>query len=353
MNSLQDKKPANASMQAIPSIDFMRVICAILVVIVHTQSKGGDGVVEYTLTQIIPRVAVPFFFMISGYFLSLSLTKKHDIRIIFKYLKRIIATYILWSMIYYIVTIQYNLRNNISIAKVTKHFIINCFSIGSSYQLWYFPALILSVFVFMFFYKMNKLNLLIGLSIILYMIGLFGSSYYRIGIKNPTLNLLYSSSQFTPISRVFLMGIPFFLLGHIMNIHKKYLIKISIRRSWIITIALIVGFLIEIAFVKNMGISKGFTVTAFLYLLTGGIFILCIKNPMINILKHSMKLRYISNYTYYSHPLYIKFVDIFFSKMFKQSLAHLPEVMIVCFLTTITVIIILKVNNKHLLKLVA
>jgi peptidoglycan/LPS O-acetylase OafA/YrhL len=353
MSNLQMVKPANANKQVLPSIDLMRVICAFMVVIIHTQSKGGHDVVGYFISQIFPRVAVPFFFMVSGYFLSLSLTKKQDIKVIFKYLKRVIATYTLWSMIYYLISVQYNLKNNIPIAKATKHFIINFFSIGSNYHLWYFPALIFSVLVLAVFYKFNKLNLLIWLSILLYIIGLFGVAYHGIGIKIPALNLLYNSSQFTPISRIVLMGVPFFVLGHMMNIGKEYFNKVSSNGNWIVSITIIVCFLIEIFFVKNFDLSKGITVTIFLYLLTGWVLNLCIKNPMINILKHSVKLRYISNFTYYSHPIYIMIVDEFFSKNFKQTLTQLPEVFIVFFLTTITAIIIVKLNNKYLLKLVA
>lgn len=353
MSDLQITKSTNTSKQVIPSIDFMRVICAFMVVIIHTQSIGGNDVWGYIISQIIPRVAVPFFFMISGYFLSLSLTKKRDIRIIFKYLKRVIITYTLWSIIYYIISLPYIIRNNVPIGKATKHFMINFFSIGSSYHLWYFPALIFSVLVLAIFYKFNKLKLLIVLSILLYMIGLLGIAYHGIGIKIPILNLLYNSPQFTPISRVVLMGVPFFVLGHILNIGKEYFTKVSSIGSWTISIAITVCFLLEIILVKNLGISNNITVTTFLYLLTGWILILCIKNPMLNIVKHSMKLRYISNFTYYSHPIYITIVDTFFSKIFNQSLTQLPEVLIVCLLTTITAIIITKIDNIYLLKLVA
>lgn len=62
MNSVQKK-------QRNQSIDIFRLLCAVMVVAIHTSplSELGDGA-AYLFQEIVPRIAVPFFFAAAGYF---------------------------------------------------------------------------------------------------------------------------------------------------------------------------------------------------------------------------------------------------------------------------------------------
>ena len=51
-------------------IDLFRVIAAILIIAIHTSPFGSYSAwADFVLTRVIARVAVPFFFMTSGFFL--------------------------------------------------------------------------------------------------------------------------------------------------------------------------------------------------------------------------------------------------------------------------------------------
>lgn len=51
------------------SIDIFRFVCAIMVVMIHTNPFVDKNIyLGYIFSQIIPRIAVPFFFLTSGYF---------------------------------------------------------------------------------------------------------------------------------------------------------------------------------------------------------------------------------------------------------------------------------------------
>lgn len=51
-------------------IDLFRVIAAILIIAIHTSPFGSYNTwADFVLTRVIARVAVPFFFMTSGFFL--------------------------------------------------------------------------------------------------------------------------------------------------------------------------------------------------------------------------------------------------------------------------------------------
>lgn len=51
-------------------IDFFRLIAAILIITIHTSPLASFSATgDFILTRIVARVAVPFFFMTSGFFL--------------------------------------------------------------------------------------------------------------------------------------------------------------------------------------------------------------------------------------------------------------------------------------------
>lgn len=61
--------PENAAQQGYKDINYFRMVAALLVVAIHTSplcsySQLGD----FILTRMIARVAVPFFFMTTGFF---------------------------------------------------------------------------------------------------------------------------------------------------------------------------------------------------------------------------------------------------------------------------------------------
>lgn len=110
------------------SIDVAKLICAIMVIAIHTQPFSryiwldrGAG--------IITRLAVPFFFVTTGFFLNFSDAKK-----VRKYVVRLIVLYIIWTIVY--------LPFSFSSLSVKKFLIT-----GIVEHLWYLPAAIVAVFL--------------------------------------------------------------------------------------------------------------------------------------------------------------------------------------------------------------
>lgn len=80
----------------INSIDIFRYICAILVVAVHaTPFTEINSTIAYIFEAILPRIAVPFFFAISGYYYIKKITKDSvNINHIFwTYTKKLLIVY--------------------------------------------------------------------------------------------------------------------------------------------------------------------------------------------------------------------------------------------------------------------
>ena len=53
------------------ALDDVRLLAAVLVVAIHTSPLASySGTADFLLTRVVGRIAVPFFFMTTGHFLS-------------------------------------------------------------------------------------------------------------------------------------------------------------------------------------------------------------------------------------------------------------------------------------------
>ena len=215
------------------SIDIFRLICALMVVSIHTAplSELGENW-RYLTVQILPRIGVPFFFCTMGYY-YIGFLLKGKCKF-WQTMKRLLIIYGLWSIIYYIPDIKQVLNGNVSLVG----FLINCvrqFVIhGSREHFWFFPAVFFSIILSTLFAKIGKLSWLARISIVAYILGLLGCSYYGIGNQIPVISVFVNSSQYDLIRRIVLMGFPFFMMGYFLQkvelkkvTNKKVFSKVS------------------------------------------------------------------------------------------------------------------------------
>lgn len=83
------------------NLDILKIVLAFLVVALHifpvSNIDGIKGIVSYEIANGITRVAVPTFFIISGYFLR---NKLNDTKYLLKYAKRIFLLFVVWQLLY-------------------------------------------------------------------------------------------------------------------------------------------------------------------------------------------------------------------------------------------------------------
>ncbi|WP_300564531.1 acyltransferase [Flavobacterium sp.] len=83
------------------NIDILKIVLAFLVIALHlfpvSKLEGISGLISYEIASGITRIAVPTFFIISGYFLR---NKLNDKTYLLKYAKRILLLYLVWQLIY-------------------------------------------------------------------------------------------------------------------------------------------------------------------------------------------------------------------------------------------------------------
>ncbi len=154
-----------------PFIDLIKYICAVLVVAVHVNPlKDISQAANFVVINIFGRLAVPFFFVCAGFFISQNLNKNRAY--LKQYLIPLIKTYLIWSLIYLPFGIVWVYENvDLPTWLYPAALVYGFVNVGTFYHLWYVPALIFSVLVVFFYTKRFRLRSLFVWSLLLYIIG--------------------------------------------------------------------------------------------------------------------------------------------------------------------------------------
>lgn len=170
-------------------LDLFRIVAAVMVIAIHTYPFSDlSSTADFVITHVICRVAVPFFFMASGFFLISEYAKNADKLV--KFIKKTAVIYAAAILIYIPVNI-YNgyFADNFSLDKLFEDLIFN----GTMYHLWYLPASVIGACIaWSLVRKLGFLKAII-LTTVLYIFGLLGDSYFGIAEKSQALSRVYAS----------------------------------------------------------------------------------------------------------------------------------------------------------------
>ena len=176
----------------------MKFIAAILVVMIHTSPLTSiSSALNFGLENGIARIAVPFFFVASGYFFYIKIgynsneNNKRADRYLIKYLKRITAMYLIWSSLYVVVDLHASYLAHPSIVLCVVYYLRDLIFLGGHYHLWYFPALLFATGILYLASRKLSLKVILMMAVGLYVIGLLGDSYYGLIKQNEFLSGLW------------------------------------------------------------------------------------------------------------------------------------------------------------------
>jgi serine/alanine racemase len=224
-----------------PRIDKARWLLAYLILIIHFRPLSGfNPTVDFASAQVVARIAVPFYFMATGFFMDYD--QKDKVK---AWLKNILKLTLLWSLIYLPFRIQAYLNGKANILMDIVH-------LGVHVHLWYLPASILAVLLLGFLIKHVKIKTILLMGFMLYFIGLFGDAYYgfshMIGIENLVDDYLY---VFETTRNGLFFGLFFVSLGYSFRTHP-----LNIKSNYKLG-GFIIGFIlmfVEMLSLENAGI---------------------------------------------------------------------------------------------------
>lgn len=160
-------------------LDYFRMAAAFMIVAIHTAPFEIIGeTTDFVITYCLFRVAVPFFLMVSGYFVVADYWKGNKEKID-KYLGKLILIYLAATIIY----LPVNIYAGKTVTGVGQFFKILFFE-GTFYHLWYLPAAILGCQLVKFFHWIWGVRGSGLIVLILYVAGTLGDSYYGLVEKS-------------------------------------------------------------------------------------------------------------------------------------------------------------------------
>lgn len=166
-----------------PILDNFRLTAALLVIAIHTSPLSPwCEPADFWLTRITARIAVPFFLMVSGYFLAQGGWNKAKVM---RFLKKTAFLYLLSILLYLPLNIYAGLP---SAGEGLRRLLFE----GTFYHLWYLPAAMLGCAIA---YGLSRMGLRIALpaAAVLYLIGLGGDSYYGLVSAAIPLRAVYEA----------------------------------------------------------------------------------------------------------------------------------------------------------------
>jgi surface polysaccharide O-acyltransferase-like enzyme len=297
------------------SIDSYRLLLAFLVVCIHCDLVGFF----YGCIDVIARIAVPSFFLISGFFMF-----NRDIHVFRKHVKltinRLLRIFLLASVFYLIfgmvstfvgeikVSIHSYLSEIFSFKSIVKLVIFNVpiYCVPLWYLLAYIYVLIICYFFAKFLYKHYKFCLFMSLLFLL--ICVMFASYFRLfwgGVYFGHEIVIYSYI----VRNAYFEGLPLFLIGFILAKHSEKFLLHKKKGSDITLLVLIIVFAI-LTLIERFLIVQRLT---FMYISTIPlvicIFVLLIRNDRVFSKTIIPKLG--SKYSLYIYIYHLAVINVF------------------------------------------
>lgn len=192
-------------------LDAFKILAALLVVAIHTSpltTYTPDG--DFLLTRSLARVAVPFFFMVTGHFvLGGVLEGKAPFSPLWRQVKKILRLYLIAVLLYIPVGIYAGHYQDLTPLSALRLLVFD----GTFYHLWYFPACATGLVLLFLLARVVRGKGLVAVVAVLYLIGLFGDSYYGLSAMLPPVAAAYEAGfQVFSYTRNGLFMAPIFLL---------------------------------------------------------------------------------------------------------------------------------------------
>ncbi len=248
----------NASKQC-NFVDVMKFALSLLVVSIHIPPLVSYSyALDFLLRQCLARVAVPFFFVASGYFLFRKTDPNNfNKKITLGYAGRILRLYAIWTILYLPIILLKAVAAPQGVRYGMLQAIRNILFVGSYWQLWYLHALVAATLILtLLLAKKVKLKYILATAAVLYLIGLLGQAYYGLVEGCSLINRVYGWYRYlfdTTRNGIF-FGFPLMVMGMLFA-YKP--IKLSCRWAVIGLVCSLLLLVAEALFIRYLGWAEG------------------------------------------------------------------------------------------------
>lgn len=163
------------------TIDVAKLFFAICIVLLHSYAyQILPGFLPFAFEKAVLRLAVPFFFVASGFFLGKKIIREGSADTVIKaYIKRLLAPLLFWGGINTMIEICKFVNENLPAGEIAKQILkhILFYPYGA---MWYVYASIIGALLLRPFLNYNKMNAALIIGACLYAVALLCNNYYFI-----------------------------------------------------------------------------------------------------------------------------------------------------------------------------
>lgn len=336
------------------NLNILKYISSILIIILHLRPfLNYSNELDLAFNNIITRICVPIFFIITGYFVAKK--EKVNENYIKEYIRKTIPLYFVWSLLYIPVIIGTIIKylpiinEYISKINITLPFLIIlsiillpiivlvalCYT-GVYYHLWYFPAIIFSLIVLKKWKQKFNIKYLLIISFILLLFGAT-ETYYGVLPLSIKRTLSYYYNIFFTTRNFLFFGLFYVVLGYYVGTkekaYSKYCFLKLIVSFFLLTFEAI---LLHDTDRLNSNILLSCIPLTY-YLFISSIYIT-------NSMKLDFQFGTYSKYYYLIHPMIIFVISLLY-----KNINYYPylNILIVLLITHITSALIIKLKEKN------
>lgn len=343
--SINTKKTYNA-------IDLTKFLCAYLVMMIHIEPFGTNekfANISFIVQNCATRIAVPFFFIASGFFFyRKNYSNNFDWSNTKKYALKLIRLYFIWSAIYFPLCIKTILHNEKGMLKGLLLYLRDFVFAGSYAHLWYLPASVVGVLIVSFLISKNiNIKSTLILAAVLYCIGLLGQTWFGLirpieTISPSVWNLLKMVKEIIYSTRNGLFEAFLFIALGMLFAYKKIELKKGIA---ILGFALsYIMMFLELYFVRKNNFSRAYDMFVFVVPATFFLFYIA-KNTNLNDKPIYSTMRKMSSLIYFMHPLIGAIISKSLSIIHIDANAFGLKFVGTLFVTTFVSFMIIKISN--------
>lgn len=157
------------SISNINKLAVAQYIAAMLVIVLHSGQFLNNPELNFFVKNIICRLAVPLFMMVTSYFYRLNIKKSDEYAR--TYFKKQLKTYLFWSLVYLPIGCHYIFQQGYPWYAHPAALLIGFIYFGTWYHLWYIPAVLFGIFFISLLIKKFGYKITILLASTLYLIG--------------------------------------------------------------------------------------------------------------------------------------------------------------------------------------
>ena len=169
-------------MKQYKTVDLFKFICAFLIIVLHTAPFSSySKLLTFGFRNVVTVVAVPFFFVASGFIAFSKInsleTEEEKNKYMIKHSKRLVLMYLIWSAIYFVFVLINWIQNGFT-GWALLEYVKDFFFDGSFLTIWFLPAVLTATLIVFFLRKKLSYKTIFLIAIPFYIFTLFGSSYY-------------------------------------------------------------------------------------------------------------------------------------------------------------------------------